>query len=206
MNDDGLRKLLREADAAAGQPPKVAGDLARRVRVLAARRRRVEFGMSAAAAILLATGMTFLMSQSTASRSSAGRPAIVKGGPAVAKGSPIVPESADIVAEIARLDREASVRLAVARRTEELVREMRERDAAKRTQEVYVDPVADARREVEKAAYTLVSQADRMCRDMNLCAAAEVNYRRVLELFPETPWATVARQRLDEIKSKGGIS
>jgi outer membrane protein assembly factor BamD (BamD/ComL family) len=45
-----------------------------------------------------------------------------------------------------------------------------------------------------------------MCRDMKLCDAAVVKYQRVVDLFPDTPWATVARQRLEEIKQKGEIS
>jgi hypothetical protein len=198
VSDDPLKRILQQADVAAGDPPEVAGDLARRVRALAARRRRVSFGLSVAAAVALAAGMTFLVSRAPTSSERGAGPGIVQSGQAP-------PDLAEIRAEIERLGREAEMRLAVARRTRELL-EQTERSRALKRQHDYPDPVARARREVDRAAFVLVSQADRMCRDLDLCDSAAVKYQRVVDLFPETPWATVARQRLDEIKPKGDVS
>lgn len=198
MSDDPLRQILQQADAAAGDPPEIAGDLAHRVRTLAARRRRVSFGLSAAAAVVLAAGMTFLLSRTPTSSERGAGPGIVQSGQ-------VQPGLVEIRTEIERLGREAEIRLAVARRMQELLEQM-ERSKTRKRQHDYPDPVARARREVDRAAFVLVSQADRMCRDLDLCDSAAVKYQRVVDLFPETPWATVARQRLDEIKPKGDVS
>lgn len=200
MEGDPLKRILQEADAAAGTPPHVPEDLARRVPELAVRRRRVRFGLSAAAALALAVGATSLLWEPAGlpePRNGFEAPVVLKPGDR--------PDVADLRAEIERLGREADWRLAVARRTQEILEQMRRAEAL-RQQEPVPDPVAAARREVDRAAYVLVRQADRMCREMDLCDSAVVKYRRVVELFPDTPWATVARQRLGEIEKKGEIS
>jgi hypothetical protein len=199
MSDELLRRLLQQADATAGPPPRIGDHLAARVRGRVLRRRRVAFRLSAAAAIVLAAGVTVLMSYSPTRRGPLA-------GAGIARSEPVATPHGDVRAELARLDREAEIRIAVARRTAEILTQRRLAESRTLQQPAIADPVADAQREVEQAAYTLVSQADRMCRDMNLCATAVVNYQRVVELFPETPWATVARQRLEEIKNKGEIS
>jgi hypothetical protein len=164
------------------------------VRRLAARQRRVRFGFSAAAAIVLAVGMTSLWLQAPTPSGLGGASRIVQG------------DVESIRAEIEALRREADVRLAVAQRTQEILEQMRRAEALSKPAAPLPDPVADARRELEKAAYTLVSQADRMCRELDLCDSAAIKYQRVVELFPETPWAAVARERLSEIKKKGAVS
>jgi len=169
------------------------------VRILAARRQRVRVGFSAAAAaIVLVVGMTLLWPRGSALPQPVNEPAVVQ----VEQSQPDI---AQIKAEIERLHREADTRLAVVLRTQEILEEMRRFDELKR-QPPLPDAVANARREVDQAAYTLVSQADRMCRELDLCDSAAVKYRRVVELFPETRWAVVARQRLSELERKGDVS
>jgi CHAT domain-containing protein len=199
MSDDPLKKLLQQADAMAGGPPEMPGDLARRVRLRAARRRRVRVGVSAAAAaIVLAVGTTLLWPQGSTLSPPANEPPV-----ALVEQSQ--PDVARIEAEIERLRREADTRLAVVNRTQEILEEMKRLDELKKQPPV-PDAVAYARREVDQAAYTLVSQADRMCRELDLCESAAVKYRRVVKLFPESCWAAVARQRLSELERKGDIS
>ena len=199
MSDDPLKKLLQQADAMAGGPPETPGDLAQRVRVLAARRQRVRVGFSAAAAaIVLVVGMTLLWPQGSAPPQPVNEPPVVQ----VEQSQPDI---ARLKAEIERLHREADTRLAVVQRTQEILEEMRRFEELKR-QPPWPDAVANVRREVDQAAYTLVSQADRMCRELDLCDSAAVKYRRVVELFPETRWAVVARQRLSELERKGDVS
>jgi len=198
MSDEPLKRILQEADAAAGPPPELPADLARRVRRLAARRRQVRFGLGVAAAIVLAVGMMSLWSQApTPSR---------PGGDSRSVQRPEPLDVASIRAEIEALRREADVRLAVAQRTQEILEQMRRAEAVTKRPQALPDPVADARRQLDKAAYTLVFQADRMCRELDLCDSAAIKYQRVVELFPDTPWAVVARQRLSEIEKKGDIS
>ena len=198
MSDDPLRRILQQADAIAGDPPEMADDLAGRVRLLALRRRRVSFGLSAAAAIVLAVGMTLMWSQTP----SPSHPGV---GPPVVQRGQEGANAESIRAEIERLGRQADHRLALARRTQEILEQMK-RAEAREQEHAYPDAVANALREVDKAAFVLVSQADRMCRELDLCKSAAVKYRRVVKLFPDTPWAAVARQRLEEIKRKGDVS
>ncbi|MFH1716490.1 MAG: tetratricopeptide repeat protein [Planctomycetota bacterium] len=62
------------------------------------------------------------------------------------------------------------------------------------------DPVEEVGRQVDKTAFILVYQADRLYRELNQTESAVEAYNRVIELFPENQWANVARQRLSEIE------
>jgi tetratricopeptide (TPR) repeat protein len=64
------------------------------------------------------------------------------------------------------------------------------------------DPLEEVQNQVDKTAFTLVYQADRLYRELNQTDSAVENYKRVIELFPENRWAKVARQRLSEIKDR----
>jgi tetratricopeptide (TPR) repeat protein len=64
------------------------------------------------------------------------------------------------------------------------------------------DPIEEMQKQVDKAAFTLVYQADRLYRELNQTGSAVEAYNRVIRLFPENRWAKVARQRLAEIKNK----
>lgn len=198
VSGDRLKELLQQADALAGDPPRMPGDLAQRVRRLAGRRRRVQVSINAAAAILLAVGITLLWSQASTPLRPTTEPQVVEARPAQ-------PDAAALRAEIDRLGREADIRLAVVRRTQEILEEMRRFDELETSPPV-PDAVAGVRREVDQAAYVLVRQADRMCHEFDLCDSAAVKYRRVVDLFPDSCWAAVARQRLSDLESKGDVS
>jgi TolA-binding protein len=64
------------------------------------------------------------------------------------------------------------------------------------------DPIEEVRQQVDKTAFFLVYQADRLYRELNQTDSAVENYNRVIELFPENRWAKVARQRLSEIENR----
>ena len=64
------------------------------------------------------------------------------------------------------------------------------------------DPLEEVQKQVDKTAFILVYQADRLYRELNQTDSAVENYKRVIELFPENRWAKVARQRLKEIENK----
>jgi len=207
MSDDALRDILKRADATAEAPPKMPADLAARVRRRAARRSRTRVmgGCVAAAVVVLATGVTayfWSASDTNIPNRDPAANAVVNADSEQYADS----DMAAIRAELDALRREADARLAVARRTREILGRMEKADAASETEEEVPDAVANARREVDRAAYTLVVQADRMCREMKLCDSAMVKYERVIRLFPETRWATVAKDRLNEIRQKGELS
>ena len=64
------------------------------------------------------------------------------------------------------------------------------------------DPLEEVKNQVDKTAFILVYQADRLYNELNQTDSAVENYNRVIELFPENRWAKVARQRLKEIENK----
>jgi tetratricopeptide (TPR) repeat protein len=64
------------------------------------------------------------------------------------------------------------------------------------------DPLEETRKQVDKTAFFLVYQADRLYNELNQTDSAVENYNRVIELFPENRWAKVARQRLSEIENR----
>jgi tetratricopeptide (TPR) repeat protein len=63
------------------------------------------------------------------------------------------------------------------------------------------DPLEEVQKQVDKTAFILVYQADRMYRELNQTDSAVENYKRVIELFPDNRWAKVARERLEEIEN-----
>jgi len=65
----------------------------------------------------------------------------------------------------------------------------------------YSDPLQEIQKQVDKTAFILVYQANRMYRELDQKDSAIQAYNRVIELFPQSRWAEVARQRLSEIKN-----
>ena len=64
------------------------------------------------------------------------------------------------------------------------------------------DPLEEVRKQVDKTAFILIYEADRLYRELNQTDSAVENYNRVIKLFPENRWAKVARQRLSEIENR----
>ena len=62
------------------------------------------------------------------------------------------------------------------------------------------DPLEEVQQQVDKTAFILVYQADRLYRELNQTESAVETYKRVIQLFPENQWAKVARERLAQIK------
>lgn len=64
------------------------------------------------------------------------------------------------------------------------------------------DPIEEIQRQVDKTAFILVYQADRLYRQSNKTDSAVQAYNQVIKLFPQNKWAEVARQRLTEIENR----
>lgn len=58
------------------------------------------------------------------------------------------------------------------------------------------DPADDVRQEIERTALIIVHQADRKHQRLGLTESAVRDYQSVVESFPHTEWADVARMRL----------
>jgi hypothetical protein len=186
MTHDPLRELLTRTDAVA-VTTKPRDGLAVHVRAEALRRRsRTRRAFGAASIVLIAVGAA-----SSLFRSPPQTP--------VADVAVVAPDPADLARvreEITALRHEATAREATVAAM--IAGEARGRRPPARPA---VDALDRIRDQQDLAALALVRQADRFYHDLARPQRAAAAYERVVELFPQTPWAAVARQRLNEIKS-----
>jgi hypothetical protein len=185
---DRLADLLVSADAASPVgAAKAAAALAQRCRGIARRRIRTRRFTSSAAVCLLLAGLCVVASRRVP-------PAPVSHNPAAA--SPVDVETAR--AELRALREESRHREALVQRL--LAGEQRRRAAAElRRASLSPDALQRLRHEEDRAALVLIHQADRSSRDSRRQEAAAEGYRRVVELFPQSQWAAVARRRIDQL-------
>jgi hypothetical protein len=61
------------------------------------------------------------------------------------------------------------------------------------------NPLEKLEQDIDTVALVMVRQADRLAGQPDRRETAVAQYRRTIELFPQSPWAVAARQRLTEI-------
>ncbi len=197
MTSDRLEKLLRDADQAAGLPPRLPKDVPQRVLQHARPRWRSAANLgSAAAVVFLAAGVTILLR-------STGPDLLVRPINHEAESAAVAAAATAAKADIFRLEREADVRLAIVRRTGELKRRLDQRaalDAALRRP----DPRQYVAAGLDQAALALLRQGDQLYEELGLRDPAVESYRQIVRLFPTTPTAMAARQRLREMDMPEG--
>ena len=159
MNDEALRQLLRDADAAAGSAPATSNDLAVRVQKRL-RRRRVS---QVAGASMVLCAMLAVMP-------------MIRTKPKPAN----VAQSSRVKTELALIRLEAESQAASVNRVVQYQKSLDVRTAAARKWD-RGEPRERLQEQREKAARLLTQDGE---------------YRRVIDLFPETHWASIARQRL----------
>jgi predicted transcriptional regulator len=187
VEEDKLKNILQEADRFSGgcvvPDASVIADFVRgRVR---RRNLYLRFAASAAAVFIVCAGILNMARQGAID------------GDLYVKGENIE----QLQAEVARLQSEVdSMQIAVRRAIEE---EKSNATLAKLEAELasISDPIEDIQRQVDRTAFIIVYQADRMYRDHNLINAAIESYKRAIEFFPANKWSEVARNRLIEIQS-----
>jgi tetratricopeptide (TPR) repeat protein len=64
------------------------------------------------------------------------------------------------------------------------------------------DPQKEIDRQVDKTAFLLVYQADKLYKELNQTESAVRAYKEVIQLFPTNQWANVARERLSQIEQR----
>jgi tetratricopeptide (TPR) repeat protein len=64
------------------------------------------------------------------------------------------------------------------------------------------DPKKEIDRQVDKTAFLLVYQADKLYKELNQTDSAVRAYKEVIQLFPTNQWANVARERLSQIEQR----
>ncbi len=182
MNEERIGQLVAKADEAAGEPIfrhiTTAG-----IRRQAHRRRfvRVAVPTSVAAVIVLAAALSVISTHKEGSQPQPRR--------------------------IASLEEQVKQLQAQTDATLKLVQEVLERDrqdrrlAALKTELASIpDPVKEIDRQVDKTAFILIYQADKLYKELNQTESAVAAYREVIQLFPTNRWATVARERLSQIE------
>jgi tetratricopeptide (TPR) repeat protein len=189
MTGDNLERLLQETDRTAGPPDEVHIDLAA-VRRRAHRRTflRLASPIAAAAVLLLAVG---LWNHAIRAPDRNDEPEKI----------------ASLEAQVKQLVARTDAALSLIHEVLEDERRQQRLDELEAQLASIGDPIEEMREQVDKTAFILVYQADRLYKELNQTDSAIENYNRVIELFPENRWAKVARQRLDEIENtKSGKS
>lgn len=88
---------------------------------------------------------------------------------------------------------------------EEVLTKQKKQDRLIRAQETLAqipDPLAEMQAMADRTAFTMLYQADRLYRELNLRQDAVEVYQRLIGLFPDNRWAKVARERLEEIRNE----
>lgn len=182
MTENRLRNLLQGADRTAGPPVQVSVDLS--VIHRRARRRHLVtllVPVAAAAVILVALGVWGVS---------------IRLGKTASEQKRI----ASLQMEVKQLQLQTDATLKLIEEVLESERRQRQLDKLYAELASIPDPLEEIQTQVDKTGFILVYQADQMYRELKLIDSASRMYRRVIELFPQSRWAAVARQRLSEIQ------
>ncbi len=181
MTEDKIKNLLQEADRTAGGPASVSANLAAAVRRRAGRRQTINLAarIAAAAIVVIALGIWGFTAKKTRYRQ----------------------RIIALEAEIKQLKLQTDATLMLIREVLDEERKQRRLNELKAQLARYSDPLQEIQKQADKTAFFLVYQANRMYRELDQKEAAIQEYNRVIELFPQSQWAEVARQRLSEIQN-----
>ena len=184
MTEEKIKKLLQEADQTAGSPAGVCVNLSA-VRRRANRRRFVSLAAPIAAAAVVIVGLGVW---SVTNR--------------VLESTPEQDKIASLEAQVKLLQARTDSALNLIQEVLEEERRQRRLDELEAQLASIPEPLEEIQKQVDKTAFILVYQADRLYRQLNQTDSAIEAYNRVIELFPQNRWAKVARQRLEEIENR----
>jgi len=180
MTEDKIKNLLYEADQTAGGPVPLSSNLAAAVRRRASRRQTANLALrvAAAAVILFAIGIWSFNVKKTRDRQ----------------------RIVALEMQIKELKTQTDATLNLIREVLDEERKQRRLNELQAQLASYSDPLEEIQKQADKTAFFLVYQANRMYRELDQKDSAIKAYKRVIELFPQSRWAEVARQRLSEIQ------
>jgi len=184
MTQDKLGKLLQEADRTAGPPTRVCVNLGG-IRRRANRRRFVSTAgpVAAAAVLMVALGIWSVTLRTT-------------------QTTPEQDRIASLEVEVKHLQARADAAMSLIHEVLEDERRQQRLDELEAQLAGIPDPLKELEKQVDKTAYILIYQADRLYKELNQTDSAVENYNRIIELFPKNRWADVARERLKEIENR----
>ena len=180
MTEDKIKNLLQEADQTAGEPAPVSVVLST-VRRRANRRQTVNLAVRIAVAtvVLFALGIWSFTAKKTR-------------------------DQQRIVAlemQIKQLQTQTDATLNFIREVLDEERKQRRLNELRAQLASIPEPLEEIRKQVDKTAFILIYQANRMYRELDQKDSAIKSYKRVIELFPQSRWAEKARQTLLEIQN-----
>ncbi len=191
MNEEWIERPLQSADRAAGEPrfrPITAARIRRRMQ----RRWVVRLAVPAAAAAVIAiTAVVEILG------TQAGKPQ-----PQPEPQPQPQQRIASLEAQVRQLQAQTDATLKLVR--EVLEKDRQDRHLASLQAELarIPDPAREIERQVDKTAFILVYQADRLYKELNQTESAVRAYKEVIQLFPRNQWADVARERLSQIEHR----
>ena len=184
MSDQKIEQLLQQADRMAGDPARVRVDLTD-IHRRANRRRIVNIAgpIAAAAVLIIALGIWSITLRTT-------------------QPTPEQKKIALLESQVKQLQARTDAAMSLMQEMLEQERRQQRLDELEAELASIPDPFEEMQKQVDKTAFMLVYQADRLYRELNQTASAVEAYNRVIRLFPKNRWAQVARQRLEKIKNK----
>jgi tetratricopeptide (TPR) repeat protein len=184
VSEEQIRTLLQRADEAAGQPAFGPVSIAR-IRQRIHRRWIITTAapLAAAAVVLIGIGILIVCTRP-------GQPL------------PQPQRIASLEAQIKQLRAQTDATLRLVQ--EVLATDRQERHLASLEAELATipDPRLEIERQVDKTAFILIYQADRLYKELNQTESAVAAYKEVIHLFPKNRWADVARERLSQIEHR----
>jgi hypothetical protein len=190
MNDDQLNNLLRHADAAIPAPasnPALITQVRRRFH-----RGRAIRTTAATAVLLCITAATFWLAQERSDR----KPPLVQRTP------PSTTSTKLSAAQLAEIKREFTHQQNQAKLHEQIASALlaREKMPPPRANTPYpampTDPADPLAAQCERSALIMLNTGDRLARQPDAKTQATQTYRRILELFPQSRSAALARERI----------
>jgi hypothetical protein len=176
LNDDSIKQLLEDADAAAPQIASRA-DLAASVRRRLVRRTSIR-RVALACSMFFLTATTFF--------------AVSRPRTQVAQKSPSNPPTA--ARQLAAMSIDAELHELTAKKL------LATASARKTADDDGTSPVVDVQQQRNRAALMMIYQANQQAKEKHTDLAM-AGYQRTIDLFPQTHWAKVARQRLHELQT-----
>jgi hypothetical protein len=184
VNEEQIKRLLVRADEAGGEPqfsPVNVTEIRRRVR----RRLLLRIGapMAAAAMVLVGVALWAICMQT--------------GSP-----EPQPQRIASLEEQVKQLQTQTNATLKLVGEVLEKDRQDRRLAALETELASIPDPRKEMERQVDKTAFILVYQADKLYKELNQTDSAVQAYKEVIQLFPTNQWADVARERLSQIEQR----
>lgn len=195
MNDYRLAILLRQADADAA-PPALGADTARRVR---RRRQRRIAVRSVATSLIVVLAMGWFWTH----RPAPPKTIVAHHDEAPMRAAPpaVLLDAQTLKSELATCEADARLHELTAEAMLRLEKQEKARHAVAPKPPDALDVLGQLAVERDIAAHVIVDRGDRMLKNPGGRAEAASAYRRVLDLFPDSREAAVARERLEQLNN-----